>query len=253
MNHLATLCSVAMLTATVTSPAADATDSLQASATKVFANRQDSTVKLTVTRKIKGKDQSFEIPALSLDGKDMLVASLKSIESGGAGPLAGIQLGGDDEEGAPQAKAGDKGELTRVALLRADATEAEADLVITDAALDLALVRVRPIDGKDAPVPPAPPVAKAAPALLDDLIIIERQGPEFQRIATTALFQVAAVTTTPRAFYIPSQPAPGGTAVYNTSGEWLGLAATVHDECVIVPVVAILKLAATVPAKTGNK
>ena len=253
MHHLATLCSVALLAASVTAPAADQADPLQVSSTKVFADHQDSTVKLTVTRNVKGKDQSFEVPALSLDGKGMFVASLKSMESGGAGLMGGMQFRGGEDEDMPKIGAADKGELTRVALLKADATEAEADLVITDAALDLALVRVRPVDGKDVPVPPAPPVAKTAPVLLDNLLTIERQGQEFQHIATTATLQVAAVTTTPRTFYIPSQAAAGGTAVYNTTGELVGVVATVHDECVIVPAAAILKLATTVPAKTGDQ
>jgi hypothetical protein len=98
----------------------------------------------------------------------------------------------------------------------------------------------------------APPQAKAAPALLDNVLATQRKGPEFQRAASAELLQIAALITTPRAFFIPSQMLPGGTPVYNLGGELLGLATRVHDESVIVPVAAIAKLAATLPAKSAT-
>jgi hypothetical protein len=48
--------------------------------------------------------------------------------------------------------------------------------------------------------------------------------------------------------FIPSQPVTGGTPVYNLRGELLGVAASVHDESVIVPADAIRKIADTAPA-----
>ena len=248
MKHLVTLFSLAVTTAALLPLAAQDADPVQAPAAKTFADRQDCTVKLTVTRKIKGKDHSFEIPAVSLDGKGLLVASLNGVEANAKGLLAKIQMmggDGDDEDGAPGKAKPDNGELTRVALLRTDATEAEADLVITDAALDIALIRVRTADGAEPPKMPVPPVAKDKPALLENVIAIERQSPEFQRVASAGLFQIAALVTTPRNFYIPSQPLIGGTAIYNLKGELLGVTASVHNECVIVPADAILKIAAS--------
>ena len=250
MKPFVTLTSLVLLTTAVQPLVAQDADPVQAAAAKAFADRQDSTVKLTVTRKLKGKDQTFEIPALSFDGKDLLVTSLAQIESGGKGMLGALMMmgGGEDDEGGPAGGKADKGELTRVAMLRADATEAEADLVLTDAALDLAFIRVRAGDGTAAALPAAPPQAKAAPGLLENVLATQRKGPEFQRAASAELLQISALITTPRAFFIPSQALPGGTAVYNLGGELLGLAARVHDESVIVPVAAIVKLAATVPA-----
>jgi hypothetical protein len=63
MKHLVTLLSLAITTGALPSLGAQDADPLQAPAAKVFTERQDCTVKLTVTRKIKGKDQTFEIPA----------------------------------------------------------------------------------------------------------------------------------------------------------------------------------------------
>jgi hypothetical protein len=256
MNPLATLTSLALLASAPLPLAAQEADPVQAAAAKAFADRQDSTVKLTVTRKLKGKDQSFEITAVSFDGKDLLVTSLSEVESGGKGLLGNLMMmAGDDGEAEDSplgAKAGDNGELTRIAMLRADATEAEADLVLTDAALDLAFVRVRPADATAPPMPAAPPPAKVAPALLENVLSTQRKGPDFQRAASAELLQIAALVTTPRAFYIPSQMLPGGTAVYNLAGELLGIATRVHNESVIVPVAAIAKLATTVPAKPGQ-
>jgi hypothetical protein len=253
MKSFATLTSLVLLTTASLPLVAQEADPVQAAAAKTFADRQDSTVKLTVTRKLKGKDQTFEIPALSFDGKDVLVTALTEIESGGKGMLGNLMMmAGGDDENSPAGGKPDKGELTRVAMLRADATEAEADLVLTDAALDLAFIRVRPADGTAAAMPAAPPQAKAAPALLDNVLATQRKGPEFQRAASAELLQIAALITTPRAFFIPSQMLPGGTPVYNLGGELLGMATRVHDESVIVPVAAIAKLAATLPAKPAT-
>ena len=254
MKSFATLTSLVLLTTAALPLVAQEADPVQAAAAKTFTDRQDSTVKLTVTRKLKGKDQTFEIPALSFDGKDVLVTALTEIESGGKGMLGNLMMmaGGDGDEESPAGGKPDKGELTRVAMLRADATEAEADLVLTDAALDLAFIRVRAGDGTAAAMPAAPPQAKAAPALLDNVLATQRKGPEFQRAASAELLQIAALITTPRAFFIPSQMLPGGTPVYNLAGELLGLATRVHDESGIVPVAAIAKLAATLPAKPAT-
>lgn len=234
-------------------PAAEA-DPVQAAMAKVFAGRQESAVTLAVTRKVKGKDHSFEVAAVAVDGKGLLATSLSGIEAGDAGGLGKLMISAGEEEGEeggarPEE---DKGELTRVAWLRVDATEAEADLVVTDAALDLALVQVRPVTGEGAALPPAPPVAKEAPALLDNVLIIERQGPELQRVASAALTQVAALVTTPRRFLLLAAPATGGTGVFNAAGEWLGVAATVRNQDVVVPAEAVLKLAASTAAKKGG-
>ena len=251
MKPLFPLLPLVLFSATILPLTAQNPDPVQAAAAKAFADRQDAAVKLTVTRKVKSKDQTFEISAVSLDGKDLLVTSLSQVESGSKGLLGGLMMmeGEDGEDGPPVMGKAEKGELTRVAILRADATEAEADLVLTDAALDLAFIRVRPIDGVAVALPAASPQAQAAPALLDNVLATLRKGPEFQRAASAELLQIAALITTPRAFYIPSQPLPGGTAVYNLSGELLGIATQVHNESVIVPIAAITKLAATIPAK----
>ena len=254
MKHLSILFSIAITSGALLPVSAENVDLLQTQAAKVFAERQDCTVKLAVTRKVKGKDQSFEIPAVSLDGKGLLVASLHGIESNARGMLSILQMqggggdDGDDESTPGKPKAADKGELTRVALLCADATEAEGTLVLTDTALDLALIRVRPTEGKEPSKMPVPPAAKDAPVLLENVVSIERQGPQFQRVASVGLLQIAALVTTPRSFYIPSPQVAGGTAVYNLRGELLGVVTRVHDECVIVPTAAILKVAATIPA-----
>ena len=175
------------------------------------------------------------------------------MESSGPKNLGAMMIGGgDDEEEGADDKKPDKGELSRVALLHADATEAEGDLVITDAALDLALIRIRGAEDKDPVVPAAPTAAKAAPALLDNVIAIERKGADFQRIASASLLQIAALVTTPRNLYVCAAPLEGGTAVYNMAGELLGVSAVIHNESVIVPSEAILKLAAKVPAKADK-
>ena len=237
--------SLFLLAATALPLAAGEPDPVQAATAKAFTERKESTVKLTVTRKVKGKDQTFEASALSLDGKDLLVTSLGALESGGGRIMAQVMnLGG---EGQDQFDA--KGELTRIAMLRADSTEAEADLVLTDEALDLAFVRVRPAGAEGAATPAAPPLATAAPALLDPILAIGRKGPDFQRTPSAELLQIAALIRIPRELYLPSQPLPGGTPVYNLAGELLGLVSEVNKESVIVPAAAISKVAATIPAK----
>ena len=249
MKYFTLFCATTLIATALPLVAGEA-DTRQVSAAKVFADRKEGTVSLSVTRKAGNEDKTFEINAVSLDGKGLLVTSLKAIEnSSGVNAMMAAITGSEDADEAQK----EKGDLTRVAMLRADATEAEADLILTDAALDLALIRVRPADGGDVVVPAAAPVAKALPALLDSLVAINRQGAEFQRVATTSLFEVAALITTPRSVYLASQPLAGGTAVYNLSGEWLGLATEMHDESVIVPVAAILKFAEGANAKAAEK
>lgn len=249
MKPTAILISMALLASAALPLSAQEVDPVQAAAARTFADRQDNTVKLSVTRKLKGKDRTFEIEALAFDGKDLLVTSLSQIESSGSASLANIMMMGGDAENELDGNSADKGELTRVAMLRAEAAEAEADLVLTDAALDLAFVRLRPTDGKTAPMPAAPPQAKVAPALLETVLSSQRKGPDFQRAASAELLHIAALVATPRAFLIPSQALPGGTPVYNLAGELLGVATVLQKQSVIVPVAAIAKLAATIPAK----
>ena len=260
MNHLSTFCSFALIAAAIQPLSAEDADSLQVAAAKAFTERQDSTVNLSVTRKIKGKDQTFEVPAVSFDGKGLLVAALKASEGGPNKGPANFQIGGDDgdedesdgDAGGAKPKAKNSGELTKVALLRSDATESEADLVLTDATLGLAFVRVRAA-GADVAMPPAPPLAKGAPVLLEDLLAVERLGSEFQRAATASQLQIAAVLTTPRRLYVPSVGVAGGVAVYTLHGELLGISSTVHDESVIIPAEAIQKLAASLQAKADKQ
>ncbi len=250
MKPLAIYCSLFLLTTAAMPLAAQDADPVQIAAAKTFADRKDSTVKLTVTRKVNGKDRTFEIDAVSFDGKGLLVTSLAAIESRGDDLIAkAMAAAADQHDGATTFGKAEKGDLTRVAMFRADSTEAEGDLVLTDEALDLAFIRVRPSDGAAVPLPAAPPAAASAPALLENVLATGRNSPEFQRAATAQLRQIAAIITTPRACYILSDPLSGGTAVFNLRGELLGIATDLNNQSVIVPSAAIAKLAATIQAK----
>ena len=218
-----TIASLALLF-TAFAPSIASADALKDSATKVFAERKTNVVRLTVTRKISEKDRVFEVTATSYDGKGTLVTALGRLEGG------------------------QKGELVRVAMFQEDGSEVEGDLVLTDPKLDLAFIKLRlGEEGADAPVfPAAVPLASDKVALLDDLIGITRYGAGFQREASVALIEVAAIIETPRLLFLPSAGLPDGAAAFNTKGELVGMMARVDRQPVLVPAAAIQKLAETI-------
>ena len=87
--------------------------------------------------------------------------------------------------------------------------------------------------------------------MLDHVLGIQRMSASFQRDASVALFEIAAVVETPRLTYVPSAAIGSGTAVFTLKGELLGIGARKGGTPVIVPAAELLKLAASVPEKAA--
>ncbi len=232
----------------LTAPAATA-DEIQKAAAKVFEEQKDHTFSVSVTRKRGDADLTFDAQAISLDGEGLLVTALSAIEPPTNPVVAAAQqaVGGG---------AGDKGELSRLSIYAADGSEVDADLLLTDPDLDLAFIRVKGGDSSGALKFGKPTPASAKAALLDDVMGIQRLTASFQREASAALFEIAAVVESPQLLYVPSAGIGSGNAVFNLKGELLGVGARKGADGgvmpVIVPTETLLKLAAGVPKKAAE-
>ena len=234
----------ALALAFVTTSVPSRGDEVQAAAAKVFAEQKGHTLSLSVTRKRGDKDVTFDAQAVSLDGKGLLVTALSAIEPPLNPMMAAMQR-------AAGGGGGGKSELSDLSIYAADGSEVAADLLLTDPDLDLAFIRVK--DGEDAgSLNLAAPKAGEKGAILDDVLGIQRMSSSFQREASVALFEIAAVVETPRLLYVPGAAVRPGTAVFDLEGGLLGLAARKGNTPVIVPTAALLKLAKSVPEK-GSK
>ena len=221
---------------------AEPADPVRGAAKQLVEARADASLVLTVTRKMQRGDKTFEIHAIPVNGEGLLVTSLKAIENNRLAGVAGLAAMMNQ---AGQAQ--DSGELTRVAWIRPDATEAEGELVLKDENLDLAFVRIRK-DG-DAALPPAPAAVGKAPGLLQEVISIHRLSAEFQREAALSMGRVSSLIQTPAELFQVPELNTVGSACYSLSGEWLGMVALVQGQQVIVPAATIVGRAENAPAE----
>ena len=96
-------------------------------------------------------------------------------------------------------------EVTSAKILLEDGTELDARVLLRDSDLDLAFVR--PTAPPESPLPYVDLTDDAEPALLDDLVALNRLG-KVARRAYAAIFEcVEAIVTKPRTFYIRRQHA----------------------------------------------
>lgn len=219
---------------------AAARDPVQAAAAQAFDSRKENAVRLSVTRKIRDRDRTFEVQALVMDSQGLVVAALSSVEA---------QLGAARGRMPPGSSgASDAGELTRVAMICSDGSEAEGKVVLTDPDLDLAFIRITLTADNSAVTLPAAPPAAAKPELLDEVLGISRMDAGFQYEATASLSQIAAVLEIPRVLYVPASSLGGqGVGAFNLQGECLGITTLIRGRQLIVPIETISRLAATIP------
>ncbi|MCA9187080.1 MAG: trypsin-like peptidase domain-containing protein [Planctomycetales bacterium] len=228
-----------MLSLSIGISSSAAEDAVQTGAAKTFADRKENAVRLTVTRKIRDRDRTSEVQALVIDEQGIIVTSLDGIESVGSGLQEMLQRRGGGNA--------DKGELTRVAMIRSDGSETEGEVVLTDPDLDLAFIKVTLPEDEDAAKLASAPAVAARPLLLDEAVAISRMDAGFQYEATAAMVQIAAVLEIPRVLYVPAGgTGDKGVGVFNLKGECLGITAQIHNKLLIVPMETILKLAGTI-------
>lgn len=178
------------------------------------------TVKLVVNYSISfaGRDQhnesKTEAVGVVIDPSGLTVISLTAIDPGA---LVKSQM-----RGAPREMQID-GEVKDAKLILADNTEIPAQVVLRDKDLDVAFLRptekpARPLVAID--------LSKAAqPALLDEVVCLNRLGQVANRVVAVSIERVDALVDRPRPFYVLS---PGGSSgigspVFAVSGAPLGI------------------------------
>lgn len=94
-------------------------------------------------------------------------------------------------------------ELSDIKIIRPDGSEVDAEIVLRDRDLDLAFIR--PQEKQDEPFTAIDLSETAEPALLDEVIIMNRLGKVARRTMAASLGRVAAIVEKPRTFYVVEQ------------------------------------------------
>jgi len=121
--------------------------------------------------------------------------------------------------------------VTGTTMILPDGTEVDAEVILKDSDLDIALVRPR--------TPPARPMdaveakgGKPLPQILDDVILVGRYGRSLNRTAWVALAHVHAIVKGPRPFAVFGGEAAhaSGTVAYGPDGAPLGILTTHYSK-----------------------
>ncbi len=115
-------------------------------------------------------------------------------------------------------------EVADIQMVLADQTEVNAEVVIRDSDLDLAVIR--PTEKIKGPVRPVDLGGKTKAQLLDEVIVVTRLGQVANRMVGASVVHIGAVVEKPRLFYIlgeTTQFANLGALVFTATGEFLGM------------------------------
>ncbi|MEZ6009284.1 MAG: trypsin-like peptidase domain-containing protein [Planctomycetota bacterium] len=112
--------------------------------------------------------------------------------------------------------------LASVAVILADGTRVEAAVVFTDPQRDVSFVRTRePLEGRVNPVSLAE-ASSTMPGLLDEVLVLGRTGATTAGASSITLERISAMLETP--WDCLQVNAPGGSAIYDKGGRFVGLA-----------------------------
>lgn len=181
----------------------------------VIALRVVAKLKLNAQGQSQDMEQKLEVVATAIE-PGLAVTSASGVDPSGSMKAMLSKLG----QGSALAISA---EIKETALLLADGTEVEADIVLSDPELDLAFVRPRDAAVKLVPVKLA---ARSTPAKpLDELFLIGRTGKATNRSTIAALGMVTAWVKGPQPYYLVDEAiaAHPGCIAYGTDGAALGL------------------------------
>jgi S1-C subfamily serine protease len=257
MTHFLRSLFVATAVASVLIPSGFAADdSIAAQAKKVFTERQDAVVWVSVVAKIsmqaEGGKEAVNIPdreqkneALGtlIDTNGLLVTALGSIDP--SREYSGREIRTRDGMIKIEANAIFK----EVRVTMPDGTEIPADVLMRDADLDLAFLRVK-TNAKEAKGVEFKPVDlknAATAGVSDDVITLSRNDETLNRVASVARGQVMSVTKKPREF-LRVTGASLGCPSFAADGRLIGIAVTrtvrgKSSQTVLLPAADVLEIA----------
>ena len=250
-------------------PNLPADDALSAAARKVFTENQDSIVWLSAVAKISfsaegGRDpinlpeQETKVEALGtlIDPSGLVVAALSQVDP--ARRFSGRELRRPSGNLKLEAVA----TLKEFKVIMPDGTEIPSEIVMKDADLDLAFIRIKTAS-KEAKgvVLHAIDLKNSAPgSVLDDVVTLSRMDEVLNRAPAVTRGQVSMVTKKPREFLRVSGGSLG-CPTFLMDGKILGIAVTrsVRGKSsaeVIIPAADVLEIAAQAkgdkPAQAGE-
>ena len=236
--------------------AVSAEDSLAAQTKKVFTERQDSVVWISAVAKIsmqaEGAKEAVNIPdreqkaeALGtlVDPAGLVVTALGSIDP--ARDITGREVRTRDGTVKIEASA----ILKEVRIIMPDGTEVPAEVVLRDADLDLAFIRVKSgsKEGKGVVYKSVDLKNAASAGVADDVVSISRTDEVLNRAPSVSHGQITSVTKKPREF-LRATGASLGCPTFAMDGRLIGIAVNrsvrgKSSHTVLIPAADVLEIA----------
>jgi S1-C subfamily serine protease len=237
-------------------PTHAAEESISAQAKKVFTERQDAVIWISVVAKISfqaegvkeavnipDREQKSEALGTFIDSTGMVVTSLGSIDP--SREFSGREVRTRDGVVKIEANAIFK----EVRVIMPDGTEIPADIVMRDIDLDLAFLRIKSgaKEAKGVEFKPVDLKNAAVVGVSDDAITISRNDEVLNRVASVARGQITSVTKKPREF-LRATGANLGCPTFAPDGKLIGIAVTrtvrgKSSQTVIIPAADVLEIA----------
>jgi S1-C subfamily serine protease len=250
------LLNIVLATAFLFATAARAQDSLSTQTRKVFADRQDSVVWISVVAKVsmqaEGAKEAVNIPdreqkaetlGTILDASGFIVTALSSIDP--TRELSGREVRTRDGTVKIEASA----TLKEVRVTMPDGTEIPADVLMRDTDLDLAFLRIKPgsKESKGVEFKAVDLKNAAAASVGDDVVSISRMDDVLNRVGSVSRGQVTSITRKPREFMRVTGSSLG-CPTFSMDGKLVGIAVTrfvrgKSSHVVVIPAADVLEIA----------
>jgi S1-C subfamily serine protease len=197
-------------------------------AKKVFEQHQNSVVAINAVVKLQisaggagnqTQEQSLDLFGTVVNDKGLTVVNYSSLD---ISSQVMAQVKGRLPAGM---KLDVKADFKEVKIITSDGDEIPGDVVLKDPTLDLAFIKPDPNSdeaksAKFTPISLSGPFGE--PALLDDVVIIERMGKDLNRLATLNLARVVGIQRKPRTFYLVNDQNTA-TPVFDLKGNLIGI------------------------------
>ncbi|MCX6922882.1 MAG: serine protease [Verrucomicrobia bacterium] len=237
--------------------AARSEDDLNAAARKILTNKQDSVVWISAIAKTSftatgAKDSAMNVPdqeskvealATIIDPSGLAVTMLSQVDPGRNVSGRSVRTA----QGVVKVEASST--LKEVKVIMPDGTEIPAEIVMKDADLDLAFVRIKASSKEAKGVAfQAVDLKDSAPGgILDEVVTISRMDEVLNRVPSVARGQINTITKKPHQF-LRAGGAIGGCPTFLVNGKLLGITAArlvtgKSPWAVIIPAADVLEIA----------
>lgn len=197
-------------------------------ARKLYEDRQGAVVAVTAVIKVQvsvsgggnqAQEQTAEMMGTVINDQGLTVVNYSTLD---VSSQVRSQLKG---KLPPGMKVDIKAEFKEVKIVTSDGDEVPGDVVMKDPDLDLAFIKPDPNSDefkntKFAPIHLVLPPAE--PAILDEVILLDRRGKEVNRRPTVSFARIVGIQTKPRTYYLLDSQ-NSGTPVFDLQGNLLGI------------------------------